>query len=44
MQVNLTAYLHSYRLSGILFAAALLLYVWRYTPWLLRPRRDGKAG
>ena len=28
----------------ILFAAALLIYAWRYTPWLLRPRLDGKPG
>lgn len=39
-----TAYLHSVRLSAALFAAALLLYAWRYLPWLLRPRLDGKNG
>ncbi|MDO4641151.1 MAG: NnrS family protein [Neisseria sp.] len=42
--VNATAYNHSLRLSAALFAASLLLYAWRYTPWLLRPRLDGKAG
>ena len=30
--------------SALAFAAALLLFAWRYTPWLLRPRADGKAG
>ena len=39
-----TAYLHSIRLSAVLFALALLLYVWRYLPWLLQPRCDGKIG
>lgn len=42
--VNTTAYDHSLRLSAALFAASLLLYAWRYIPWLLRPRVDGKAG
>lgn len=39
-----TAYTHSIRLSAVLFAAALLVYAWRYTPWLLRPRLDGRPG
>lgn len=39
-----TAYQHSLRLSAVLFAAALLLYVWRYRPWLLAARADGKPG
>ena len=39
-----TAYIHSIRLSAVLFAASLLLYAWQYIPWLIRPRLDGKAG
>ena len=31
-------------LSGLLFAASLLLYTWRYLPWLAAPRVDGKEG
>lgn len=31
-------------LSGLLFAASLLLYTWRYLPWLTAPRVDGKEG
>lgn len=27
--------------SGLCFAAALALFVWRFAPWLLRPRADG---
>jgi len=27
-----------------LFAASLLLYTWRYLPWLTAPRVDGKEG
>ena len=42
--VNATAYTHSIRLSASLFAASLLLYFWRYRPWLTQPRLDGKAG
>ena len=42
--VNTTAYLHSMRLSAVLFAAALVLYIYRYLPWLTQPRIDGKAG
>ncbi|WP_274585804.1 NnrS family protein [Neisseria leonii] len=30
--------------SGLLFAAALLLFAIRYLPWLLRPRTDGLPG
>ena len=44
MAVNATAYLHSMRLSAVLFALALLLYAYRYLPWLTKPRIDGKAG
>lgn len=44
MSINATAYRHSLRLSAVLFAAALLIYLWRYFPWLTRPRIDGKAG
>lgn len=39
-----TAYTHGIRFSAVLFALSLLLYAWRYTPWLLSPRADGKAG
>lgn len=42
--VHGTAYTHSIRLSAALFAAALLLYAWKYIPWLIRPRVDGKPG
>ena len=44
LTVHPTAYLHSLRCSGVLFAASLLLYAWRYIPWLTRPRLDGKPG
>ena len=44
MWVHPTAYLHSLRLSAVLFTASLLLYAFRYLPWLLSPRSDGKAG
>lgn len=44
MTVNATAYVHSYRLSAVLFAAALLMFFWRYAPWLTQPRLDGKQG
>lgn len=44
LYVHPTAYQHSLRCSAALFAAALLIYAWRYTPWLLRPRLDGKPG
>lgn len=30
--------------SGLLWAIAFLLYLIRYTPWLLRPRLDGRPG
>lgn len=39
-----TAYTHGIRFSAVLFALSLLLYAWRYTPWLLSPRTDGKPG
>ncbi|MCF7520469.1 NnrS family protein [Neisseria sp. ZJ106] len=42
--VSGTAYTHSIRCSAALFAAALLLYAWKYAPWLLRPRKDGRPG
>jgi uncharacterized protein involved in response to NO len=31
-------------LSAGLWSAAFALYLWRYTPWLLRPRADGQPG
>lgn len=42
--VNGTAYTHSIRCSAALFAASLLLYAWKYIPWLIRPRSDGRPG
>ena len=39
-----TTYTHSIHLSATLFALSLLLYAWRYVPWLLKPRADGKPG
>ena len=39
-----TAYTHSIRTSSVLFALALLLYAWKYIPWLIRPRSDGRPG
>lgn len=42
--INQTAYQHSLKCSAILFAVSLLIYFWRYAPWLIRPRLDGKAG
>lgn len=30
--------------AGVLWIAAFVLYLIRYTPWLLRPRVDGKEG
>ncbi|UOO81160.1 NnrS family protein [Uruburuella testudinis] len=42
--VSGTAYTHSIRCSAVLFTLSLLLYAWRYIPWLLKPRADGKAG
>lgn len=44
MTHNATAYNHALRTSAALFAAALLLYFWRYRPWLTQARIDGKAG
>lgn len=44
MTVDATAYTHALRTSAVLFAAALLIYFWRYRPWLLQARQDGKAG
>jgi len=31
-------------LSGATWSVALLIFLWRYTPILLRPRADGRAG
>ncbi|ASK27556.1 NnrS protein [Neisseria chenwenguii] len=42
--VSGTAYTHSIRCSAALFAAALLVYAWKYIPWLIRPRADGRPG
>ena len=42
--VSGTAYTHSIRCSAALFAASLLLYAWKYIPWLIRPRSDGRPG
>lgn len=44
LYVHPTAYQHSLRLSAVLFAASLLLYFYRYLPWLTAPRADGKVG
>lgn len=38
------AYDHSIKSSAICFALSLALYFWRYSPWLLAVRVDGKAG
>ncbi len=42
--VSGTGYTHSIRTSAVLFALSLLLYAWKYIPWLIRPRLDGKPG
>lgn len=42
--VNITAYSHSIKLSGTLFALSLLIYFFRYAGWLTSPRADGKPG
>lgn len=34
--------LPSAQLSALLWSLAFALYLWRYTPWLLRPRADGR--
>lgn len=44
LYIHPIAYSHSIRLSAVLFALSLLLFAWRYIPWLLRPRLDGRAG
>ena len=31
-------------ISGLLWSAAFALYAWRYGPWLVRERSDGKPG
>ena len=38
------AYLHWLGLSGTLVVLAFSLYLWVYTPWLLRARVDGRPG
>lgn len=44
MSSSPTAYQHGLKLSALFFAASLLLFVWRYFPWLTQARADGKAG
>ncbi|MDO5059119.1 MAG: NnrS family protein, partial [Neisseria sp.] len=44
LSINATAYQHSLRLSAALFAASLLMFFWRYAPWLTAPRKDGMPG
>lgn len=43
MNVNAIGYVHAYRTSAVLFAVALLIYVWRFALWLMQPRLDGKV-
>lgn len=38
------AYVHVIVCAGVLWLAAFSIYVWVYTPVLLRPRADGKPG
>lgn len=38
------AYAHVIACAAVLWIAAFLVYVWVYTPILLRPRADGKPG
>jgi uncharacterized protein involved in response to NO len=38
------SYPHVIACAAVLWIAAFLLYVWVYTPILLRPRADGKPG
>lgn len=44
VSLNATAYQHCLRVSAVLFAVSLLIYAWRYAPWLTQPRLDGKEG
>ncbi|QMT32040.1 NnrS family protein [Alysiella filiformis] len=44
MNVSAVGYVHAYRTSAVLFAVALLIYFWRYAPWLTQARLDGKQG
>lgn len=44
MTASPIAYTHAYRTSAVLFAVALLIYFWRYAPWLTQARLDGKDG
>ena len=39
--VAVTAGIH---IAATLWALAFLLYLWRYSPWLIRPRIDGQPG
>lgn len=41
---NAWLYTSSIHLSALCFALALILYAWRYIPWLLQPRIDGRMG
>ena len=34
----------SAQVSALLWATAFALYLWHYTPMLLRPRADGQPG
>ncbi|MDO4997594.1 MAG: NnrS family protein [Neisseria sp.] len=43
IQVSPTGYQHSLRLAAVLFAASLLLFAWRYLPWLISERADGSS-
>ena len=44
MNVSAVGYVHAYRTSAVLFAVALLIYFWRYAPWLTQARLGGKQG
>jgi len=39
-----TAYIALLWLAAIAWSLAFLLYLWKYTPWLLQTRLDGKDG
>jgi len=30
--------------ASLLWVAAFATYLWRYTPWLMAPRADGREG
>jgi uncharacterized protein involved in response to NO len=38
------SYLWSVTVSGLLWAAAFGLFIWRFAPWLWQPRADGRLG